>query len=306
VFVDDGSSDTTLACLREIQDTHPNIVVVTYSRAGGQGKALQRGFSQAKGLFLVTIDADLDYKPSYIPRMMQLAIDANADLVVASPYMRGGTITNCPRTRLLMSRAMNLYFRHVFHSRLSTFTAIFRLYRREALQKLLISSFDKDILPEIIVKAELLKMSIVEFPVDLSWNDETVALRGKGLNILPTARKAVAHILIGVVENPFYFLRYPLIGFLLAALWISTSVIMLVTRHFSSSKSGVLRDLTNALAASFYESPHTFVFFVGIIQIAFLFLFATLIIIQNKSKREDDFKIFTRLHETITNKLGRD
>lgn len=299
VFVDDGSSDTTLACLQEIQGTHPNIVVATYPRAGGQGKALQHGFSRAKGLFLVTIDADLDYKPSYIPRMMQLAIDAHADLVIASPYMKGGTITNCPRSRLLMSRAMNLYFRHVFHSRLSTFTAIFRLYRREALEKLLLSSFDKDILPEIIVKAELLRLSIVEFPVDLSWSDETIAVRGRGLNILPTAKKAGAHILIGVVENPFYFLRYPLIGFLLAALWISTSVIILVTGHFSSGKDGFFKDLTNALAASFYDSPHTFLFFVGIIQIAFLFLFATLIIIQNKSKREDDFKILTRLHETI-------
>ncbi len=305
VFVNDGSSDATLACLRQIQGSNSNIVVVTYSRAGGQGKALQRGFSEAKGLFLVTIDADLDYKPQYIPGMLRLAIDSDADLVVASPYMKGGTITNCPKSRLLMSRAMNLYFRHVFRSRLSTFTAIFRLYRREALEKLLLSSFDKDILPEIIVKAELLKMSIVEFPVDLSWSDETIALRGKGLNIVPTAKKALAHILIGVVENPFYFLRYPLMGFLFAALWLSTSFTILVIGNFSSGQDGLLRDLTNALAASFYRSPHTFIFFVGIIQIAFLFLFATLIIIQNKSKREDDFKVLTKLHETIKNTLHR-
>jgi glycosyltransferase involved in cell wall biosynthesis len=299
VFVNDGSSDATLACLRQLQGSHPNIVVATYPRAGGQGKALQRGFSEAKGLFLVTIDADLDYKPKYIPQMMRLAVDTNADLVVASPYMKGGTITNCPKSRLLMSRAINLYFRHVFRSRLSTFTAIFRLYRREALEKLLLSSFDKDLLPEIIVKAELLKMSIIEFPVDLSWSDETIALRGKGLNLFPTAKKAVAHILIGVVDNPFYFLRYPLMAFVFAALWVSASFIILVTGNFSSSSNGFLQDLTDALTASFYKSPHTFVFFVGIIQIAFLFLFATLIIIQNKSKREDDFKVLTKLHETI-------
>jgi undecaprenyl-phosphate 4-deoxy-4-formamido-L-arabinose transferase len=80
VFVDDGSSDGSLALLRELAAREPRVKVVELARNFGQHSAILAGFRQSRGDVVVTLDGDLQNPPEEIPRLLE-AIEAGNDVV---------------------------------------------------------------------------------------------------------------------------------------------------------------------------------------------------------------------------------
>ncbi len=299
VFVNDGSMDGTDAIIAAIAARDPRVRLCTYPHNGGQGKALQTGFAAARGDWIFCVDADLDYGPDHIERFFREALLHRADLIVGSPYMPGGRTENVPWVRLMMSRAVNRYFRFVCNIGVSTFTGIVRLYRRASLQRLLLTARDKDILPEILIKAHTLGMKIVEAPAHLCWKKEIQATRGRGIGVFSTARKAFRHLLWGVVENPGFFFAIPLVIALIGLLWFGAAVTSLFAQHFHLTGDGVLRDITATASQLVLANPQTFL-------LLLLFFFTTLIlscigliVYQNKTKKDHDFICLTQLAEMM-------
>lgn len=70
VFVDDGSSDRTLAVLKEISSKDNTVHFVSFSRNFGKEAALYAGLSKASGAFISVMDVDLQDPPSLLPQMM--------------------------------------------------------------------------------------------------------------------------------------------------------------------------------------------------------------------------------------------
>jgi dolichol-phosphate mannosyltransferase len=70
VFVDDGSTDASLALLRGFEREDPRVRIVALDGNYGQSAALAAGFQAAHGEFTVTMDADLQNDPADIPRML--------------------------------------------------------------------------------------------------------------------------------------------------------------------------------------------------------------------------------------------
>jgi glycosyltransferase involved in cell wall biosynthesis len=306
IFVNDGSTDGTLAELQRLAAADPNVRCVSYRTCGGQGKALQVGFSRARGRWVICFDADLDYKPKYIAEFLEHALKTEADIVVGSPFRAGGGFENCPPVRRWMSGAMNWYFRRVFQGEISTYTAIIRLYRKQSLDLLLLCSFDKDLLPEILIKANTLKMCIEELPVHSIWNPERSKARGKGIGVVSTARKTLRHLSIGLIERPFLFLAYPILvtGALFA--YFGFGILKLFIDHFSSTGAGVLVDIRSAFAVSFDDSPHTFIFWLFLGHALLVMFFGGVTILQNKIKGDRDFIVQSKLYELLRAKGGPD
>ncbi len=71
VFVDDGSRDSTLQLLRDIQGRDERVRVVAFSRNFGHQMAVTAGLEHASGNVVVLIDADLQDPPSVIPEMLR-------------------------------------------------------------------------------------------------------------------------------------------------------------------------------------------------------------------------------------------
>jgi dolichol-phosphate mannosyltransferase len=300
IFVNDGSLDGTLEVLKKIHSSNPlHIKFITYTRCGGQGKALQMGFKAAKGTWIITLDADLDYSPDHIEQFLEHAIITQADIVVGSPYSAGGAIRNCPKSRLWMSKAINWYFARMLKVGLSTYTSIARLYRKEALNLLLLSSFDKDILPEILIKANLMKMHLEEVPAIAVWNKEKVNARGKGINFLSTISKLTKHLAIGLVERPFIGMLYVFLIPFIIFLVTFDGIFYLFFKNFHYLDSGYLESIKHSLAMSFNESPHTFIFFSGSLQAILIMFFSAIIVTQNKLKNDADFITHAQLFNLL-------
>jgi len=101
VFVDDGSTDASLAVLSRLHDETTNVVVIHLRRNFGKAAALQAGFVEARGDLVVTIDADLQDDPAEIP-VLVAKLDEGFDLVSGWKTRR-----NDPLARRLFSRVFN-------------------------------------------------------------------------------------------------------------------------------------------------------------------------------------------------------
>jgi glycosyltransferase involved in cell wall biosynthesis len=128
IFVDDGSSDGSLAVLAQLHSDTTNVVVVHLRRNFGKAAALQAGFLEARGDPVVTIDADLQDDPSEIPQLLA-KLDEGFDLVSGWKTRR-----NDPWTRRLFSRLFNWATGVVSGVRLHDVNCGLKAYRVEVLR----------------------------------------------------------------------------------------------------------------------------------------------------------------------------
>jgi dolichol-phosphate mannosyltransferase len=121
-------------------------------RYGGNqyGDAIRSGIAEARGTYLLCMDADGSHSPSYFAAMWARR-DA-FDIVIGSRYVSGGHTEN-PAILIGMSYMVNLTFRMAFNIHAKDVTNSFRLYRTEILKPMKLGSNDFDILEEILIKA---------------------------------------------------------------------------------------------------------------------------------------------------------
>ena len=70
IFVDDGSTDGSLAALEALAGSRPALRILRHRKNAGQSAALAAGFRAARGAIVVTLDADLQNDPADIPRLL--------------------------------------------------------------------------------------------------------------------------------------------------------------------------------------------------------------------------------------------
>ena len=105
IFVDDGSTDSSLQILKTFKNRH---LVIFLGANYGKGRAIREGFKFATGDIVLIQDADLEYDPKQYPNLIQSIISGQADVVYGSRF-----VTNQPRRVL--------YFNHYLANRFLTF-----------------------------------------------------------------------------------------------------------------------------------------------------------------------------------------
>lgn len=81
IFIDDGSTDNSLAELKSIAGKNPQIRLVSFTRNFGQTAALSCGFKIAQGEIVIPMDADLQNDPADIPALLREMSDKNCDII---------------------------------------------------------------------------------------------------------------------------------------------------------------------------------------------------------------------------------
>jgi glycosyltransferase involved in cell wall biosynthesis len=79
VVVDDGSQDATPDILGAVDDQRVRVVI--QPRNQGKGAAIKRAVQEATGEYMVILDADLEYDPLDIPRLLEPVLDGRAEVV---------------------------------------------------------------------------------------------------------------------------------------------------------------------------------------------------------------------------------
>src|SRR4029079_13731203 len=81
IFIDDHSTDRTMAVLKEITRLDRRVVVIRLKRNYGQTVALAAGFDYAEGDVIISMDGDLQHDPADIPALLQAFEETGADIV---------------------------------------------------------------------------------------------------------------------------------------------------------------------------------------------------------------------------------
>ena len=143
LVVDDNSPDGTGDIADRLAAADPQISVVHRTEKAGLGAAYLHGFREAlaAGYDVVgEMDADGSHQPEQLHRLLEALPDA--DLVIGSRWIPGGSVVNWPRSRELLSRGGNLYVRLLLGSPVRDATAGYRLFRRSALESIDLGSVE--------------------------------------------------------------------------------------------------------------------------------------------------------------------
>ncbi len=92
VFVDDGSTDTSLSVLKALAVANPEVRYLAFTRNRGQSAAFCAGFDEASHPIVVTLDADLQNDPGDIPAMLDL-FDQGNDMAIGWRKKRQDTFS---------------------------------------------------------------------------------------------------------------------------------------------------------------------------------------------------------------------
>lgn len=127
----------------------------------GYGAAIRRGVAEAKGQYLITMDADLSHPADFIKDLWQ-ARDS-ADVVIASRYVEGGAADQ-PAFRYWLSRVLNQFFRKGMSLQVRDLTSGYRLYHREVFREVHPQTTNFVVLVEILLLAFREGRQISEVP----------------------------------------------------------------------------------------------------------------------------------------------
>jgi glycosyltransferase involved in cell wall biosynthesis len=131
VFVDDGSTDKGVDILSRLQGADPRVKVVRLVRNFGQQVALVAGFEHATGRVLVSFDADLQFDPRDIPRLVA-KVEEGYDVVSGCRTRRGDALA----TRRLPSALVNWTMARLTGKRLRDAASPFKAVRADMVDAL--------------------------------------------------------------------------------------------------------------------------------------------------------------------------
>ncbi len=155
IVIDGGSIDGT-------RDTAESLGArVIAERRHGFAGAMETGFAEAVGDYILTLDADNSDDPDFISKMW--VARQRADIVIGSRYTRGG-VTYSSFIRRWASFLLNILLSRMLSMPVRDVSSGYRLYRREALDGLTLTSTNFEVQQEVLVRAYARGYSIVEVP----------------------------------------------------------------------------------------------------------------------------------------------
>jgi glycosyltransferase involved in cell wall biosynthesis len=300
VIINDGSKDQTGKIADNFEIQYPNIRVIHHPTNLNLGNALKTGFKNAKGEIIVVMDIDLSYSNDHIEKMVDKLIETTSDIVIASPYMKGGKVTDVPFTRKIMSRWVNEFMRIAAQDKYHTYTGMVRAYRTDFIQTLNLKTKDYEINPEILYKAMILRARIVEIPAHLDWTEQN-KFAGKRTSSIKVLRGFFSGIMSAFIFRPYIF--FLAIGVVLMLLSMYELVWLLIdTLSYISHSTIDIPTFSESLALQFRKNPQSFIVggvtFIAAIQ----FLSLGFLSLQSKRYFEELFHLGTSFKKSKNDK----
>ncbi len=305
IVVNDGSTDETGDLAEAFAGNRHNVHVLHHMYNFRLGQALRYAFNNCRGDYIVTMDSDLSYSPDHIGRLLAKIRETRAKVVIASPYMKGGKVSNVPWLRRTLSIWANRFLSFTAKSNLSTLTSMVRAYDGMFLNTLNLKAMDMEINAEIIYKAEVLRARIVEIPGHLDWGfQKTDGIKRR--SSMRIFKSIMSYLFFGFIFRPFIFFMLPGLALMLSSIYTLMLVVKYTFVHFQSlpaSFGSVNYRLGAAVAAAFNMSPHAFIIGGISLMVAIQLISLGILSLQNKRYFEELFHLGTAIKHNRQDKL---
>ena len=163
VVVDDGSRDGTAEVLAGLDD--PRLNINAHVRNQGKGAAIKTAVAKATGDYMVILDADLEYDPQDIPRLLEPVLDGRAKVVYGSRTF--GSHSAYSFWYVMGNKGVTTAANMIFNSYISDLETCFKLMPIELYRSLAVRSAGFGM--EAEVTGKLLRRKIRPYEVPISY-----------------------------------------------------------------------------------------------------------------------------------------
>lgn len=173
VVIDDGSTDSTRDKVSELAATEPRIRLLPQRQNSGKGAALHAGFAAATGDIVVVQDADLEYDPAELPRLMIPLENGVADAVFGSRFIGGDAHRVHLFWHMVGNQVLTLLSNMCTNLNLTDMECCYKAFRREVIQSIKLEEKRFGFEPEVTAKIAKKKVRVYE--VGVSYFGRTYA-----------------------------------------------------------------------------------------------------------------------------------
>jgi len=175
ILVDDCSTDGSRQWLEELAAkglsflggapaNETSLKVIFQQRNQGKGAALRRGFAEATGDIVVVQDADLEYDPRDLHRLIQPILNGNADVVFGSRFL-GETRRVLYFWHAVMNWGLTLFSNMTTGLNLTDMETCYKAFRREVLSSFVLKEDRFGIEPELTARVSRANVRVYEVPI---------------------------------------------------------------------------------------------------------------------------------------------
>ena len=186
IIVDDASTDGTARILEQLNDSR--VRVITHPANQGKGAALRTGFAHATCDLVGVQDADLEYEPADLAKLIKPLQDDLADVVYGSRFISGDARRVLYYWHSVGNRMLTFASNVVTNINLSDMETCYKVFRRELIQSISIEEDRFGFEPEITVKIAKSGARIYEVGISyagrsyaegkkIGWKDGISAMR---------------------------------------------------------------------------------------------------------------------------------
>src|SRR5689334_13799071 len=167
IAVDDASTDGSLRVLEDLRAHGAIDVLVKQERNRGKGAAIRAGIAAASGDVIVVQDADLEYDPAQLPRLMRPILDGRADAVFGSRFL-GGEHRVLYFWHSVGNRLLTLLSNMFCNLNLTDMETCYKMVREPLMKSLVLTSDRFGFEPELTARLAQARARIWEMPIDYS------------------------------------------------------------------------------------------------------------------------------------------
>lgn len=211
IIVDDCSTDSSLKIANEIAVKKPSVKVANHKKNKGKGAALKTGFAMATGDFVAVQDADLEYDPFDLKRLIVPLVENHAEVVLGSRFQSSGYHRVLYFWHYLGNKFLTLLSNMLTDLNLSDMETCYKVFKREIIHGIELKEKRFGFEPEIVAKVAQMRVRIAEMGV--SYLGRTYA-EGKKIRVKDGFRAIYCILKYNLykVAWPIQFAFYIIIG----------------------------------------------------------------------------------------------
>jgi glycosyltransferase involved in cell wall biosynthesis len=165
IIVDDCSTDGSANVAQCLAAENPHIVYCRHAQNMGKGAALRTGFSKARGDFVAVQDADLEYNPQDLKKLLVPLIDGTADVVFGSRFLSGSAHRVLYFWHALGNTFLTLLSNMLTDLNLTDMETCYKVFKREIIQSISLQENRFGFEPEVVAKVAQMRVRIYEIGI---------------------------------------------------------------------------------------------------------------------------------------------
>lgn len=169
LIVDDGSKDNTSSIIKQ----HSGIIFIKHKNNQGKGAAIKTGLNKCSGEIIIIQDADLEYLPNQIPKIVKPIIDGKADVVYGSRFL--GKIDGMSLLHMLGNRILSFVAQILYGKKITDVMTGYKVFSKKCLDSIQICEKSFEVEVELTSKIFKNGFRFSEVPISYEYRRKGVS-----------------------------------------------------------------------------------------------------------------------------------